>query len=268
MDLKDCEVDYKETVDMANNFVQKFRKQMLKYCRQCRDLEIARCKEIHSAINQFVVFQMSAEMNNKYDAANFAKVLEEFSPGQEMKLVDQFLYGVVQAQNASDLQDGGEKAPDGDRSRHSNAGSFHEATSVENAKPTNDSSEVTPGDSKDNKESTDQPQDQKQEEFRSHEQLCREITVLPNAHIPVVLNPKFEFVPYESRLHEEANPMVSRIDINHLTQVQLREPPVRVSDFYRYNKTALQVQLNGKMGDQDKIELIFFILQKAFCIGQ
>ena len=38
---------------------------------------------------------MSAEMNNKYDAANFAKVLEEFSPGQEMKLVDQFLYGVV-----------------------------------------------------------------------------------------------------------------------------------------------------------------------------
>ena len=33
MDLKDCEVDYKETVDMANNFVQKFRKQMLKYCR-------------------------------------------------------------------------------------------------------------------------------------------------------------------------------------------------------------------------------------------
>ena len=44
MDLKDCEVDYKETVDTANNFVNKFRKQMLKYCRQCRDLEIERCK--------------------------------------------------------------------------------------------------------------------------------------------------------------------------------------------------------------------------------
>ena len=46
---------------------------------------------------------MSAEMNNKYDAANFAKVLEEFSPAQEMRLVDQYLYGVIQAQSSQDL---------------------------------------------------------------------------------------------------------------------------------------------------------------------
>ena len=31
---------------------------------------------------------MSAEMNNKYDAANFAKILEEFSPQQEMRTID------------------------------------------------------------------------------------------------------------------------------------------------------------------------------------
>ena len=97
MDLKDCEVEYKETVDTANNYVQKFRRQMLKHCRECRDFEIERCNQIHSSINQFVVFEMSAEMNNKYDAANFAKVLEEFSPQQEMRMVDQYLYGVVQA---------------------------------------------------------------------------------------------------------------------------------------------------------------------------
>ena len=40
---------------------------------------------------------MSAEMNNKYDVQNFAKLLEEFSPQQEMRTVDKHLYGVVQA---------------------------------------------------------------------------------------------------------------------------------------------------------------------------
>ena len=85
---------------------------ILKYCRACRNLEIERCKQIHSSINQFVVFEMSAEMNNKYDTANFAKILEEFSPQQEMKTVDQYLYGVVQAQREEDY----EEAHDGDRS--------------------------------------------------------------------------------------------------------------------------------------------------------
>jgi hypothetical protein len=79
-ELKDCEVEYKETVDAANNFVNKFRRRMLQYSRKCRDFEIERCELVHSAINQFVVFEMSAEMNNKYDVANFAKILEEFSP--------------------------------------------------------------------------------------------------------------------------------------------------------------------------------------------
>lgn len=51
MNLKDCEVEYKETVDSANNFVQKFRHVILKYCRACRDLETERCNQIHSSIN-------------------------------------------------------------------------------------------------------------------------------------------------------------------------------------------------------------------------
>jgi len=80
MELKDCEVEYKETVDKANNFVQKFRRFMLKCARACRDFEIERCSQIHSSINQFVVYEMSAQMNNKYDITNFAKLLEEFSP--------------------------------------------------------------------------------------------------------------------------------------------------------------------------------------------
>ena len=76
-----------------------------------------------------------------------------------------------------------------------------------------DSGVPAAGSSSKEKKAGDEPQEEK-EETRTHEQLCREITVLPNAHIPIVLNPKFEFVPYESRLHEESNPMISRIDIN------------------------------------------------------
>jgi hypothetical protein len=34
---------------------------------------------------------MSAEMNNKYDVGNFAKILETFNPDQEQQLVVQFL---------------------------------------------------------------------------------------------------------------------------------------------------------------------------------
>ena len=49
---------------------------------------------IHSAINQFVVFEQSAEMNNKYDLGNFSKVLDEFSTQSEMKVLDSYLYGV------------------------------------------------------------------------------------------------------------------------------------------------------------------------------
>lgn len=34
---------------------------------------------------------MSAEMNNKYDVGNFAKLLETFNPETEVKLVTSFL---------------------------------------------------------------------------------------------------------------------------------------------------------------------------------
>ena len=33
------------------------------------------------------------------------------------------------------------------------------------------------------------------------------------------MNPKFEFVPFESRLEESEDPSLARIDINKLTQV-------------------------------------------------
>ena len=78
--LSNSEVAYKEMVDKANNYIHKFRKAILKKCRQLRNLEFSRSAQIHSSINQFVVFEMAAEMNNKYDLGNFAKILQDFTP--------------------------------------------------------------------------------------------------------------------------------------------------------------------------------------------
>lgn len=48
---------------------------------------------IHQALNSFVVFEMSAEMNNKYDIGNFAKLLEQFNSDTEIQLVNNFIKG-------------------------------------------------------------------------------------------------------------------------------------------------------------------------------
>jgi hypothetical protein len=55
--------------------------------------EKPRLELIHSALNSFVVFEMSAEMNNKYDIGNFAKLLEKFNFQTEIQLVNDFIKG-------------------------------------------------------------------------------------------------------------------------------------------------------------------------------
>ncbi len=39
------------------------------------------------------MFEMSAEMNNKYDIGNFAKLLEKFNSDAEIQLVNNFIRG-------------------------------------------------------------------------------------------------------------------------------------------------------------------------------
>ena len=51
-------------------------------------IENERCEAIHSAINKFVVYEMSAEMNNKYDVNNFSKLLEEYNNENEMQTIN------------------------------------------------------------------------------------------------------------------------------------------------------------------------------------
>jgi len=57
-----------------------------------KEFECERCEAVHSAINKFVVYEMSAEMNNKYDVNNFSKLLEEYKNEEEMKSIYQYLF--------------------------------------------------------------------------------------------------------------------------------------------------------------------------------
>lgn len=78
--FKECERKYKETVYTSNNFLSQFRVLIDNACKRLREFEKPRIELIHEAIASFVVFETSAEMNNKYDIGNFSKLLERFNP--------------------------------------------------------------------------------------------------------------------------------------------------------------------------------------------
>ena len=136
---------------------------MLVAIRKLRNLEDPRCEAIHSVINQFVVFEQSAEMNNKYDLGNFAKLLEAFTPQQEMAILDNYLYGT-----SLELEDP-KLAGDVDRS----------AVDQDSKRTGED----------DNSTRDEDPKD------------AEDLVILPNAFIPVIANKKFEFVPYQTQIN-------------------------------------------------------------------
>ena len=97
--------------------------------------------------------------------------------------------------------------------------------------------------------------------------------MLPNSHIPIVLNPKFEFVPFESNAHKQTGdpyaqhdngPNTQAIDMHKLTPVQTREPPNEVSDYLRLDESKNGINL---MQEGDKKELINFLMTKIFCVS-
>mgnify|MGYP006130265101 CR=1 FL=1 len=58
---------------------------MQKYKKKIGEFEDGRCEQIHASINQFVVFEKFAEMNNKYDVNNFSKLIDTFSKQNEIQ---------------------------------------------------------------------------------------------------------------------------------------------------------------------------------------
>jgi hypothetical protein len=53
--------------------------------------EEVRCELVHSSVNQFVVFEKFAEMNNKYDVKNFSDLIDQFKIEDEMKVIKDFI---------------------------------------------------------------------------------------------------------------------------------------------------------------------------------
>lgn len=98
---------------------------------------------------------------------------------------------------------------------------------------------------------------------------------MPDAFIPVVKTPIFEFVPYKAQLVSQAPPedsftnrvarqceqhLLSRsFDLSKMTHAQLREPPVGVSEFLR-DDVSLKQQRWSLTSEADKKEIVFFLL--------
>ena len=70
---------YENILPEANNVLKTFIENMEIYRQKLMDFEVSRCEMIHSSINQFVVFEKFAEMNNKYDVNNFSKLIDDFN---------------------------------------------------------------------------------------------------------------------------------------------------------------------------------------------
>ena len=78
---------YRESLPDANEALKTFAKKVSETQEELRKFEEARCDLIHSAINQFVVFEKFAEMNNKYDVKNFSEMIDKFELQEELKTV-------------------------------------------------------------------------------------------------------------------------------------------------------------------------------------
>ncbi|CDW78919.1 UNKNOWN [Stylonychia lemnae] len=89
---KEKESQYKEVIDNANSYLLEFRTKIESLCEQLKQFESERCENVHSAINKFVVYEMSAEMNNKYDVNNFSKLLEEYKNEEELMCIYKYLF--------------------------------------------------------------------------------------------------------------------------------------------------------------------------------
>ena len=137
-------------------------------------------------------------MNNKYDLGNFAKLLESFTPQQEMIILDNYLYGQSWAKTQIDPRLLGS---DVDRSVvEIIMENSKDATAIKKASMF--------------KSTTSEPMTTEETKMSTISGNEEESLVMPNAHIPVVLNPKFEFVPYQQQNSEAA------VSIAHYSPVQ------------------------------------------------
>ena len=86
---RDGQRQYENVLPEANDYVKGFLQKTCMYRDHLISFEEARCEQIHSSINQFVVFEKFAEMNNKYDVNNFSKLIDDFDLKKEVQTIQE-----------------------------------------------------------------------------------------------------------------------------------------------------------------------------------
>lgn len=84
---KKFEQDYKEFIVSANERIKEYQTKLKQVKDKLISMENERCQNIHQAVGGFVVYEKNAEMNNKYDIKNFAKLIEQFKLEEELTAI-------------------------------------------------------------------------------------------------------------------------------------------------------------------------------------
>lgn len=79
---------YESGLPDANKSLLDFAAKIKEYQVSLAKFEEQRCEQIHSSINQFVVFEKFAEMNNKYDVKNFSDLIDSYELQEEVKTIE------------------------------------------------------------------------------------------------------------------------------------------------------------------------------------
>jgi hypothetical protein len=83
--------EYREMLPKATERLNEFKAKFDEQRDRMAKIEEQRCEQVHSTIGQFVVFEKSAEMNNKYEVKNFSTLIDSFKIENEMLLIKDYI---------------------------------------------------------------------------------------------------------------------------------------------------------------------------------
>lgn len=90
------ELVYKNHLEAGTQGLEELTQKIKSTEEMVLQFEEQRCRQCHSSINQFVVFEKYAEMNNKYDVKNFSEIIEQFDLEAELKTIAEDIESKIQ----------------------------------------------------------------------------------------------------------------------------------------------------------------------------
>lgn len=84
-DSEDKQVVYKSVVKRANDFKRFYCEQMMQLLKRLEEHEDERIQALKAAADKLIVYETSQEMNNRYDAKVFAKVVDSINGDKQIR---------------------------------------------------------------------------------------------------------------------------------------------------------------------------------------